>query len=80
MPEKSSSVQVDAEAHGKVLRLSKVMGLTQLAAASLLIRVADEQVALDRHHRDAQTQLGSAAQPAAGGRDQEGTGGRDEPG
>ena len=79
MPEKS--VQVDVSAHGKVVSFSEVLGSTQVVAASLLIAVADEQVAIEHHHTGVQERLaarqadaGAAAEPDAG------TGGHDQHG
>ena len=87
MPERT--VQVDATAHGKVLGLAEVLGSTRMTAASLLIAVADEEAAIERHHADVRERLAArssggkapgpgavAAQPDAGvaGRDQQARG------
>ena len=91
MPEKSvqekSSVQVDAPAHAKVTRLAEVMGSTQRTAASLLIRVAGEEVAVEHHHAEVKKRLAAlsvAKAPAPGrvagaqGTAQPAVGGRDQ--
>ena len=74
MPEKSvqeKSVQVDAIAHAKVQGLAEVLGSTQRTAASLLIHVADERVAVDHHHEDVTKRLAARSSagkaPSAGG-------------
>ena len=63
MPEKNpKSVQVDGPAHTKVLALAEALGLTQLAAASVLIRVADARVALDTLQKTGRERLAALAE------------------